>query len=114
MNPPNTYSTSKSWHLNIYLNYSHRITLEIITFAFFRWTITQLARTSGYRYGVLGYPMASLLIRQLPLLNVTTGEAENSNNNIWIIKLPQYVQYDLITKFRPKIFAKESTETYLS
>ena len=58
--------------------------------------------------------MASLLIRQLPLLNETTGEAENSSNNIWIIKSPQYVQYDLrlISKFRPKIFAKESTETF--
>ena len=90
MNPPNTNSISRSWHLNIY---SHRITLEIITFVFFRWTITQLARTSGYQYEVLGYPMASLLIRRLPLLNATTGEAENSNNNIWIIKTPQYVQY---------------------
>ena len=52
--------------------------------------ITQFRRTSGYRYGVLGHPMASLLIRRLPLLNVTTGEAENinhRNNNIWIIKL---------------------------
>jgi hypothetical protein len=63
--------------------------------------------------------MASLLIRQLPLLSVTIGEAENinhRNNNIWIIKTPQYVQYDLkvISEFRPKIFAKESTETYLS
>ena len=63
--------------------------------------------------------MASLLIRQLPLLNGTTGEAENinnHNNNIWIIKTPQYVQYDLkiISKFKQTIFAKESTETYLS
>ena len=75
----------------MYFNYSHSITLEIITcLSFFRWTTTQLLRTSGYRYGVLGYPMASLLIRRLPLLNVTTGEAENinhRNNNIWIIKL---------------------------
>ena len=60
--------------------------------------------------------MASLLIRRLPLLNETTGEAENinhHNNNIWIIKTPQYVQYDLkvASEFRPKIFAKES-ETY--
>ena len=51
--------------------------------------------------------MVSLLIHRLPLLNATTGEAENSNNNTWIIKPPQYVQNDL--KFRPKIFAKEST-----
>ena len=63
--------------------------------------------------------MASLLIRRLPLLNGTTGEAENinnHNNNIWIIKTPQYVQYDLkiISKFKQTIFAKESTETYLS
>ena len=55
--------------------------------------------------------MASLLIRRLPLLNATTGEAENinhRNNNIWIIKTPQYVQYDLkvISKFRPNIFAR--------